>query len=220
MPKVFLNCKFVDTAACTESHANFFDTRLSGFLLEVRRSGGKTFYVRYRDQHGRTKQHKVGNADHITIEEARQHAQKLLARVALGGDPAEDRKTLRQIPTFAEFVTERYLPFAKTYKRSWRLDESLLRNHLLPRLGHLHLDQITKDDILAVHRSRRAAGAAPGSANRLIVLSRYIFNLALRWEVPGLAREFDQGRAPVRREQQARTLSFPRGSATTASHTP
>jgi integrase len=186
MPKTVLTRKFVDSAGCTGGHTNFFDTRLNGFLLEVRRSGGKTFYIRYRDHHGRIRQFKVGNAQYLAVDEARQRARELLARVTLGQDPIEERNTLRQVPTFSKFVTERYLPFAKSYKRSWKFDEGLLRNHLLPRLGHLHLDQITKNDIVAIHQGRRASGAAPASANRLVVLVRYIFNLALKWEVPGV----------------------------------
>jgi integrase len=193
MPKIVLNRKLIDKATSTAGHTNFFDARLSGFLLEVRRSGGKTYYIRYRDQHGRIRQWKVGNAQHLTVEEAREHARKLLARVALGEDPVEERAARRQVPTLSEFVTERYLPFAKAYKRSWRLDESLLRNHLLPRLGHLHLDEITKGDVVAVHQRRRADGAAPASANRLLVLLRYIFNLAVKWEVPGVTKNPSAG---------------------------
>ena len=37
-----------------------------------------------------------------------------------------------------------------------------------------------------MHHDRRASGAAPGSANRLIIMMRYIFNLAIKWEVPGI----------------------------------
>ena len=193
MPKIALNRKSVDNAISTAGHTNFFDARLSGFLLEVRQSGGKTFYIRYRDQHGQIRQCKVGSAQHLTVEEAREHARRLLARVALGEDPGEERATRRQVPTFSQFVTERYLPFAKTYKRSWQLDEALLRNHLLPRLGHLHLDEITRTDIIAIHQGRRADGAAPASANRLLTLIRYIFNLALKWELPGVAKNPTKG---------------------------
>jgi integrase len=193
MPKALLNRKFVSNATCTGEHTNFFDTRVSGFLLEVRRSSSKTFYIRYRDQHGRLKQCKVGNAQHLTVEEARQHARRLLAGVALGQDPMEERAALNRVPTFSQFVTERYLPFAKGYKRSWKVDESLLRNHLIPRLGGMALDQITKNEIVAIHHGRRADGAAPASANRLLILMRFIFNLALKWELPGVTKNPTNG---------------------------
>jgi integrase len=35
-----------------------------------------------------------------------------------------------------------------------------------------------------MHAERKAEGAAAGSANRLLIMMRFIFNLALRWEVP------------------------------------
>ena len=37
-----------------------------------------------------------------------------------------------------------------------------------------------------MHADRKASGAAAGSANRLLIMMRYIFNLALRWELPGI----------------------------------
>ena len=44
------------------------------------------------------------------------------------------------------------------------------------------------NDIVALHQGRRANGGAPASANRLLILMRYIFNLALRWETPGVSK--------------------------------
>jgi integrase len=90
------------------------------------------------------------------------------------------------VPTFADFIEQQYMPYIRSYKRSWADDVGLLKNHLLPRFGKQHLDEITRQDIQKMHHDRRAAGAAPGSANRLLILTRYAFNLALRWEVPGL----------------------------------
>ena len=77
---------------------DFFDTELSGFLLEVRNSGGKTCHVRYRDQRGLLKQIKVGNAKILKAEEARKQAQKLLAQISLGGDQPKRRPPSRPSP--------------------------------------------------------------------------------------------------------------------------
>jgi integrase len=63
---------------------------------------------------------------------------------------------------------------------------SLLKNHLLPRFGKRYMDEITRQDIVKMHADRKASGAAPGSANRLLIMMRYIFNLTLKWEVPGI----------------------------------
>jgi hypothetical protein len=162
-------------------------------LLEVRASGGKTWYLRYTDGRGRKRQLRIADARDLSLEQARRQADRLRGRIALGEDPAQERTALRAVPTFAEFVEDRYLPFVKGYKRSWKTDESLLRNHLIPRLGSRHLDEITKNDIIAIHHGRRADGAAPGSANRLLILMRYVFNLALKWELPGVTKNPTEG---------------------------
>ena len=47
----------------------------------------------------------------------------------------------KDVPTFWDFVAEWYLPYAKTRKRSWETDETMLRNHLLPvfEIGRAHV---------------------------------------------------------------------------------
>jgi integrase len=104
----------------------------------------------------------------------------------LGNDPRQEKVTARAVPTFADFIEQQYLPYVKSYKRSWECDVSLLKNHLLPRFSKRYLDEITRADIQKMHHERRAAGAAPGSANRLLIMMRFIFNLALKWEVPAI----------------------------------
>jgi site-specific recombinase XerD len=49
-----------------------------------------------------------------------------------------------------------------------------------------YMDDITRQDIVKMHLERKASGAAAGSANRLLIMMRFIFNLAIRWEVPGV----------------------------------
>ena len=63
-------------------------------------------------------------------------------------DPAEEKSQLRKTPTFASFIEEQYLPYVKSYKRSWDTDVSLLKNHLLPRFSNRYMDEITRQDII------------------------------------------------------------------------
>src|ERR1044071_7588673 len=55
MPRVQLSPAFVKSAACPDGlkKVDFYDCEQRGFLLEVRCSGGKTFYQRYTDDRGR-----------------------------------------------------------------------------------------------------------------------------------------------------------------------
>ena len=105
------------------------------------------------------RQVKIGKAEILTLAEARLLARGILAQASLGEDPAEERQVQRAVPTLQEFVIERYLPYILTYKSPNSSDESILRNHVLPRFGHLHLDEIKKADLIAHHQARLASGA-------------------------------------------------------------
>lgn len=188
MPKVYLTRSFVQAAVCPTHRRklDFFDKRCPGFLLEVRVSGGKTFYQRYRDSHGRERQFKIGPASILSVMEAREKGRRVAAEALLGENPQDRRQAQRQMPTLGEFVAESYLPFAKTAKRSWRTDETVLRLHIVPVLGRLPLDQITATAIASLVHRLRLKGYASGTTNRVIVLVKHIFNLAKKWGLPGL----------------------------------
>lgn len=119
--------------------------------MEVGASGGKTYYLRYQDRRGKTRQLRLADALDVALWQARGLADKARNQIALGTDPCEARVTARQVPTFAEFAADRYMPFVKCYKKSWASDECYLRNHLLPAFGKKHLDQITKHDVISFH---------------------------------------------------------------------
>jgi len=156
-------------------------------MLEVRSSGGKTFYQRYRDSRGRERQFKIGSTRALTVRQARSKARSILAEAVLGNDPQEQRELLRKIPTLAGFVRDSYLPFAKNAKRSWRTDEAILRIHILPRLGRLALDQISSAQVAELLHDMREQQYASGTTNRVLVLLRYMFNLAKKWGISGLS---------------------------------
>ena len=113
----------------------------------------------------------------------------------MGEDPKEVKAALRAVPTFAKFVEEDFLPHIKMHKRSWECDVSLLNNHLLPALGHLHMDIIARRDVQRLITSRLDMGKAPGTCDRMLILARHIFNCAIKWKTPGVksnpAKEVD-----------------------------
>ncbi|QDX81875.1 integrase [Denitratisoma sp. DHT3] len=189
MAIVQLTPAFIRGALCPadKGKVEVTDRGCKGLVLEIRQSGGRTYYLRYTNDRGRQRQYRIGDASAMTLAQARYRVSELRGRVMLGDDPSEQKDHLRQTPTLGDFFYERYLPFAKSYKKTWGCDESLFRNHVALRLGRRHLDEITKTDIAVLHHGRRAVGAAKGSANRLLVMLRYVFNLALRWETPGIA---------------------------------
>jgi integrase len=176
-------------------------------MLEVRCSGGKTFYQRYRDQRGRERQFKIGSAKVLTAIQARRKARSLVAESILGGDPQGEREELRAIPTLSEFVHGSYLPFAMNAKRSWRTDETILRLHILPSLGRRPLDQISDHDVAELVRRIQQKGYASGTTNRVVVLLCFVFNLARKWGIPRLTENPTAGLKLLPDAQRERFLS-------------
>lgn len=187
MPVVRLSERFVRAASCPPERRkiDFFDQRQRGFLLEVRCSGGKTFYQRYRDRRGTEHQYKIGPADVLSLQQARKRGKQVFAEALLGPDPQQERQELRNVPRLSDFIAQRYLPHVKGYKASWATDETVLRIHILPKLGHLRLDQISSGDVSALMNEMRNARYSSGTINRVIVIVKYAYNLARKWRVPG-----------------------------------
>ncbi len=187
MPTVALSANFVRQALCAQARkkTDYFDAAQRGFMLEVRCSGGKTYYQRYTDERGRERQYKIGPSDVLSLDQARRKARQIVAEALLGADPQQKRREMRAVPLLSHFVHERYMPFVQTYKTSCQTDETVLRIHILPKLGALAIDEIKTDHISDLINRMRADGYASGTMNRVIVILRYLYNLARKWKVPG-----------------------------------
>jgi integrase len=187
MPKIALSQQLVKSTTCPLGKAKWdlFDSNCKGLMLETRSTGGKTFYLRYQDARGKTRQLKLADERDISYVQAKQLADKHRNSIAMGLDPSEEKQSLKQAPSVAQFIHQSYLPFVQGYKRSWKCDLSLLKNHVEPVWGKKYLDQVTKSDVVALFAGHRKT-YTPGSCNRLLILIRFMFTLALRWETPGL----------------------------------
>jgi integrase len=188
MPRARICPAFVKATTCPRGRkkVDYFDTEQRGFMLEVRCSGGKTYYQRYTDTRGRERQYKIGAADVLRLSVARQMGRNVSAQALVGDDPQARRAELRTIPTLAELVRDRYLPHVQGYKRSWQTDETILRVHALPALGSQYVDQVRAEQIAALVQSMRERNYATGTTNRVVIVLRHIYNLARKWRVSGV----------------------------------
>ena len=188
MAKLKLTQSRVSEATCpsNKKRADWFDTDCKGLVLEARITGGKTFHLRYQDSRGRTRQLSLADANDVTLSQARALADKARNQIAMGEDPKEQRAIAKAVPTFAAFIEERYLPYVKGYKKSWDSDQSYLSNHVLPAFGKKYMDEVTKQEVISFHHGIRAKGYAEGTANRILILLRYAFNLADKWGIAGV----------------------------------
>ena len=163
------------------------DTQIRGLELERLGVGRGKWRLRYLIPNRRRRGClTLGDAPAMSLAQARELASQYLVQVAMGNDPKAQRKEAAKTPTFAEFIENDYLPHVHSYKKSANSDRSYLRNQILPVLGKKYLDEITKKDIIDFHHGLKAKGYKPGTCNRSLILLRYAFNLAIRWEIPGI----------------------------------
>jgi integrase len=170
------------------------DIRTQGLQFELRKNGG-FFNYRY-SLHGRQRGIPIGRYGVLKITDARKRALELARMVALGQDPLTIKDEQRQCPTFHEFFMTKYLPFVKVDKRSWGTDDSLYRNHIKEVFGDIKMNQITKGKVRDFLHSKVAMGSAKGTVNRMLVLLRYNFNLAIDWETTGVTDNPARGVKP------------------------
>lgn len=177
MPK--LTKRLVEQLAPQDADYFVWEADIPGFGVRVYASGRKSYLIQYRDVSRRTRRLALGPHGVLTPEQARALAQAHLARVRAGGDPAQEKKAARTQPTLAQFV-ERYLEeHVHALKPKTRRDyESMLASHVLPALGTMMLQAVSRADVQALH-ARLAQ--TPTQANRVLALLRALLTAAERW---------------------------------------
>ena len=166
----------IDAAAREKEYS---DTQIVGLKLLVSKQGRKFFFLRY-SFNKRKRAIKIGEYGPLSLLEARQACNELKATINKGIDPQEEKSLLRQIPTFGQFVSDHYLPYAIANKRSACCDESKLRIHLLPLLQNRRLDQIATTELQRYFDQLRTA-YKPSTVNRHISLLSRMLKLAVNW---------------------------------------
>ena len=164
MPVQKLDAAFVQRATCPAGlkKIEFRHTEVVGFSLEVRASGGKTYYLRYFDRSGRQRQLKLGGVADCTFAQALKAARRVRSEVVLGGDPLQAKQDTKSVPVFATLAAQ-VMEYARTYQRRPENTESIIRLHLLPRWGRHRLDEITSQDLSKWLAEKLESGLAPGA---------------------------------------------------------
>ena len=187
MPVVKLTQEGISKLRCPEGkrRIEYCDTGGTGLYLEVRSTspGQGTYYLRYKDNCGKTCHQKLGRTTDIDLDEARSRAKKLKAEITLGKDPRADEKARNAIPNFSYFFTEEYIPFAKTRKRTWKKDQEYFRLRIENELGSIKLDRLQRKRIQDFHTSLKASGLASSTADHYLKLIKRVLGLAKSWGV-------------------------------------
>jgi integrase len=160
---------------------------IAGYFVEVRitKQGEGTFYLRYKDKHGKTCTVKLGLTSNVSLNEARAKAKQLRADIALGKNPKADLLKLKKTPTLVDFFSERYMPYIREHRRTFGNDLTMFDKHINAEFGHLRLNEITRSEVEHFHIKLRKSGLAAATCDHYAKLVRRMLNLAVDWEVIG-----------------------------------
>ncbi len=183
MPRCLLTTAFVEELKRTkpEEKLVYTDEEYRYLRLEYRPGGKGTWYFRGKDEGGKTKLIRLGNIDEIDVLEARAQAYRLKKILTHGGRLAVRLNMRKYQMTFNDFIETHYLPHASMRKRCWKAEEGTLRRHILPYMGDMRLEDISRLTLSRWLEDRRAEGFAPGTCNRMLFILKYVFNCARRW---------------------------------------
>lgn len=201
MPK--LSKKLVEGAEVRATEYMLWDSGMPGFGVRILPSGRRSYLVQYRVG-TRSRRLALGAHGVLTTEQARDLASQALAAVRAGGDPAEDRKQRRQALTVRE-LADRFdrehiavrvkESTAKEYRRN-------LTRFILPALGRLRVEEVTRADIARFHHDLRHI---PYQANRNIEIIAKMFSLAEMW---GLRPDGSNPRRHIRKYAEHKRERF------------
>lgn len=185
MPIITLSAQSCAAAECRtgKKKTDYYDKDLKGFVLEVRATGGKTYYLRYVETNGRQRQIRIGPWEDVTFAAAKKRAQQLRAAVVMGEDPLAEKQKKRSTINYAELARQ-HIDHAKSYQKRPENSQSVIENHLIPKWGAMRLDEIKQAEVAAWLGEKRKS-LAPATVEKLRVTFSRSFELARRWGLPG-----------------------------------
>ena len=205
--KLKLSARSVAALETTGQRYVVHDTAVVGLQIRVNANGTKTAAVAYR-RGTKICRYTLGKiSESYPFAKARAGAVAALLIIKDGGDPAKDKRALKDSPTLEEvaqrFMTEHVAVHCK--KRGQESYETLLRLHVLPNLGRSKVIEITRADIEFVHR--KVGVLRPGAANRMLTMLSSLFGKCEDWGLIPNHTNPVRGVKRYREEKRDRTLS-------------
>jgi integrase len=123
----------------------------------------------------------IGNHGRLSPAEARSEAKAILGAVEKGIDPIKLRRSARAARTFRQ-VADEFMVHHVAAKRKARTHDTyrdVLEKHIFPALKNCRIINLTRGDLVRLHRGMQAT---PSAANRALAVVSSIWNWAARRE--------------------------------------
>jgi integrase len=218
-----LTTAFVKSApAVNGKRTDYADALCRGLSLRVTGQGARVWNYRYQDASGRSVRLRLGDYPALSLSKAREAAYGARARVGLGGDPQREKRAHRaaaqaqRVRTVADLI-EDYLNAAEKRNRASTvlLNRQRLMSHVKPRLGALHIEDVTKADVLKLMADLERKGHAV-TANRCLSTIGLLYRHARRGldikvdsPTEGIERYPEQSRDRTLSDDELRALWVP-----------
>jgi integrase len=151
-----------------------WDTKITGLGLRER-DGHRTWIIQYRIGHQQRRQ-KIADAEHLTRSQARELAKKKLAEVALGRDPAADKRRERKDAKFTlGVIIADYLKIkrAQVRDRTYEEVERYLEGAYWSALHGTPIAAITRRDVAAALQKMISKHGSTSAARARSALSAF-----------------------------------------------
>ena len=161
----------------------FYDTKIKGLELMLTEQGTKSFKV-YRKFKGKPVRVTLGKYPEMTVEIARNEAQKIIAEMLSGKNPNETKRNIQAETSFGDMFALFMERYSKPNKKTWKEDETGV-NKFLSHWFHKKLSSIMKQEVQLVHeRIKKENGLY--RANKMLARIHAIYNKAIEWGWVGI----------------------------------
>jgi len=182
MPKVRFTQSFLLSVKPDGDKGTWWsDAQTRGFQLYVGAKGKKTWYVFYRKASGKSSHYKIGDADLISLPDARLAATEFLTALAKGEEPWQKESRPERM-SFGAFLDNVYGPWVLENRRSGGETLALLRSAFAPLLDR-DLDTLSLHDVEAWRTAARKRGLMTSTINRKVTALKAALNWAYKREI-------------------------------------
>jgi len=154
------------------------------FLKGVCKKCGEPFpkyeklYIIRVTHNGKTVTKTIGNS----LKAARELEAKIKSEL-VSGDYYDRRQAARENIKYKDYITNKYMPYAKSNKKSYDREEVNLRLWILPVIGDKPIKNISPFDIEKIKKKMAEANKAPRTIQYVIAIIRHTINKAVDWGI-------------------------------------
>lgn len=159
-----------------------YDEKVHGLSFAVTPTGKKWFLL-YRKIQQKPERITIGRYPDLSIEQARAAAHRMNAAIAVGENPAEQRRALGRRCTLGELWEQYLTRHLRVHTKRWQ-DAAAIFRRSLAHWSTRPAVEIRAADVAALH-TRMGNAHGPYSANRTVELLCAIYNAAARWGYEG-----------------------------------